>query len=289
MARAARVLPLLLVAGAAACVPVPPPAMSGRSAPLPAAGDALVRPEGYRLVWSDEFDTGDRPDPARWHYETLRNRKGWFNDEQQYYSRDRRENARIEAGRLIIDARHETLGAEGRADWSGQAFTSARLTTRGKAAWRHAFIEVRAKLPCVRGAWPAIWLLPEHQDMRWQGGEIDIAETVGYEPRTVHHAVQTADRNFARGNHARAVSTTDYCGTFHDYQMLWTPDRILIGIDGKVAFATSDVAPFDRRMALILNVAVGGPWAGAQGIDTAGFPARMEVERIGVWQRNPGK
>jgi len=254
-------------------------------ASLPAPGDPLALPDGYARVWSDDFDGSAEPSPHRWHYETSRNAKRWFNGEQQYYARDRRENARIEHGRLVIEARVERLPADRYPDWSGQEYTSARLTTRGSASWRYGYFVVRAKLPCVRGAWPAIWLLPEHQDMRWQGGEIDLAETVGYEPHTVHHSIQTADRNFTRKNQIENGSSVDYCGSFHDYQLLWTADRIVMGVDGRVGFATDKVADFDRKMALILNVAVGGEWAGAQGIDAAGFPARMDVESIEVWQR----
>lgn len=254
------------------------------SVPLPLVGDPFVRPDGYTIVWSDEFDSGELPDIGRWHNETSRNRRGWYNGELQYYAHQRRENARIENQRLVIEARQEDLSAKGWDDWSGQKFSSARLTTRGRASWRHGFFEIRARLPCVVGAWPAIWLLPEHQDMQWQGGEIDIAEAVGYEPGKVHHAVQTAKRNFLDGNHDRGESHLNYCGGFHDYQLLWTEDRIVVGVDGKAGFATRPRG-FDRKMILILNVAVGGAWAGAQGVDAEAFPARMEVASVRVWQK----
>ncbi|MEJ2407968.1 MAG: glycoside hydrolase family 16 protein [Novosphingobium sp.] len=253
-------------------------------APLPVPGDALVRPDGYQVVWGDGFDTDGAPDSNRWHFETSRNRQGWYNGELQYYASERRNNARIENGRLIIEARPEDLSGLGLNDWSGQQFSSARLTTRNHASWRHGFFQIRARLPCIVGSWPAIWLLPEHQDMAWQGGEIDIAEAVGYEPGTIHHAIQTANRNFIKGNHERGESHINYCGGFHDYQLLWTEDRIVIGIDGKVGFAARPEG-FDRKMILILNVAVGGAWAGAKGIDTEAFPARMEVASVTVWQK----
>lgn len=270
----------LLAAGCSADV-APPAALS--TMPLPSTDKVLAVPDGYALVWNDDFADGPMPDRSRWRYETQRNRKGWYNEELQYYARGRPRNSRIEHGRLVIEAHREDLSGEGLGDWSGQRFTSARLTTRGKGAWLHGFFEVRAKVPCVRGAWPAIWLLPQHQDMRWQGGEIDIVEAVGYEPTTIHHAIQTTARNFTRGNQAEGLSTLDYCAGFHDYQLLWTKDRILMGVDGKVGFATVPYG-FDRPMALILNVAVGGKWAGAQGIDEAALPARMEIEHVRVWQ-----
>jgi len=271
----------------ASCSVVPshdPSLMAGKTMRM--AEDAvrpLAPPPEWDLVWSDEFEVEGAPDAGKWRYQTSRNRKGWYNGELQYYSANRPENARIENGRLVIAARHEPLSQGRPEDWGGQRYTSARLISRDGAAWRHGFFEVRAKLPCIRGAWPAIWLLPRHQDMRWQGGEIDLAEAVGYEPDTVHHAVQTSLFNHERGNQFEGISRIDYCGQFHNYQAYWTEDRLDLGIDGKVALSVRPNA-FDRPMALILNVAVGGEWAGAQGIDDAAFPAVMEIEYVRVYQ-----
>ena len=109
---------------------------------------------GWTLVWSDEFSTAGLPDATRWDYDTDRNRTGWFNGELQYYARERLENAKVEGGSLVITARRENLTSA--SDYGGQNYTSARLVTRGKAAWKYGFFEVRAKLPCGGGAWPAI-------------------------------------------------------------------------------------------------------------------------------------
>lgn len=281
--RAARVLPTAVGCLLAGCAVVPPQ-RGGMIADLPAPGSPLSLPAGYAQVWADDFTAGDVPSAKRWHYDTERNRHGWYNGEQQYYARERRENTRLSGGRLIIEARNDGNAVAGFKDYGGQSYTSARLTTRGLASWRHGFFEIRAKLPCARGAWPAIWLMPEHQDVRWQGGEIDIAEAVGYETRSVHHSVQTARRNHLRGNQAQGISRLDYCNAFHDYQLLWTEDQVIIGVDGKVAFSTRPEG-FDRPMALILNVAVGGEWGGARGIDSAAFPARMEVEHVRIYRK----
>lgn len=257
--------------------------------PFGAASQEMVleRPSGYALVFADEFERDGEPAP-HWHFETQRNRDGWYNRELQYYSAARRGNAMVRDGRLLIEARREDLSLDPPGDWGGQAYSSARLTTLRAQTWRYGYFEVRARLPCQRGAWPAIWLLPRAHDRRWKGGEIDIAEVVGQDPGLVHHAVHTEDRNFRRGNHQTAASAVNACGGFHDYQLLWTPDRIVVAVDGRIGL-TAPSEGIDKRMGLILNVAIGGDWAGRDGIDDDALPARMEIEHVRVWQAKEGR
>jgi beta-glucanase (GH16 family) len=249
--------------------------------------------EGYRLVWNDEFNVDGLPDPARWAYDTSRNREGWYNRELQYYSAARPENARVEAGRLIIEARLETPDPVTVTDSGGQDFTSARLISRGLAEWTYGFFEVRAKVPCGRGTWPAAWLLPV-ADVIWPaGGEIDILEHVGHDPGVVHGTVHTTRYNHTRGSQRGGRKrVADACGAFHRYQVLWTPDSINFGVDdvGYYAFRNDgrgDPAtwPFDQPFYAILNLAVGGDWGGAEGVDRRAFPQTLEVDYVRVFQK----
>jgi beta-glucanase (GH16 family) len=258
------------------------------------AAEPLSMPAGYRLVWSDEFSRPGLPDPRRWDYDTEFNRRGWHNEERQYYSARRLRNARVRRGRLIVEARAERLDPRRFPDWGGQAYSSARLVTRGRASWTYGFFEVRAKLACGRGVWPAIWMLGASPGLRWpEGGEIDIMEHVGHEPGIVHQTVHTGALNHASGTHRSAQARVpDPCGAFHAYQLDWTRERIRMGIDGRTVFTfprSDDPArwPFDGPQYLILNVAIGGTWGGAQGIDEAALPARMEVDYVRVWQAQP--
>lgn len=247
---------------------------------------------GYRLVWNDEFNVDGAPDPARWAYDVERNREGWYNNELQYYAADRPENARVEGGRLIIEARLENLDAATTPDWGGQAFTSARLVTRGRASWTYGFFEVRARVPCGRGAWPAAWLLPVADAVWPAGGEIDIMEHVGHDPGVVHGTVHTSRYNHTRGTERGGRKrVADACGAFHRYQVLWTPEGINFGVDdvGYYAFRNDgrgDPAtwPFDKPFYAILNLAVGGDWGGAEGVDRRAFPQALEVDYIRVFQ-----
>lgn len=261
-------------------------------APAPAAAPAkLAPPPGYSLVWSDEFSSPGLPDEAKWNYDTDFNKRGWHNQEKQYYSARRRENSRVEGGRLIVEARADGKKIKRLSDYGGQKYSSARLVTRGKARWTYGFFETRAKLPCGRGTWPAIWTLAERSPMKWpDDGEIDIMEHVGHEPGVVHQSVHTAAFNHVKGTHKTATRPVpDACGAFHNYQLHWTPDRIVMGIDG-VTLMTFERGkdraewPFDGPQYLILNVAVGGMWGGAKGIDERALPQRMEVDYVRVWQ-----
>jgi beta-glucanase (GH16 family) len=251
--------------------------------------EMLAPPPGYGLVWSDEFEEAGLPDSSRWSFDTEFNATGWHNEEKQYYSAGRSENARVEGGRLIIEARAETLDRQSFPDTAGQKFTSARLTTLGKGEWTHGFVEIRAKLPCGRGTWPALWLLPVARGENWENGEIDIMEHVGFQPGMVHHSVHTSAANFRLGNHPSAISKVpDACRAFHDYQLLWSADELVFGVDGQAAFAYRRLPgrewPFDQPFYLLLNLAVGGVWGGAKGIDHKAFPARLEIEHVRVYE-----
>lgn len=264
-----------------------------------AAAEPTIEPEhapaGYTKVFGDEFD-GPAIDLSKWAYDTHRNAAGWYNQEKQYYAAGRPENARIENGRLIIEARSETLDKARFSDWGGQRYSSTRLFTNGKASWTYGFYEVRARIPCGRGTWPAIWMLPEDPKVKWpDGGEIDIMEHVGFDPGTVHQTLITRAFNYDSGvQQTKAIKLPDACTAFHRYQLLWTEKFIVTGIDDEPRFMLKNVKsgrdrwPFDKPMHLLLNIAVGGTWGGQKGIDPAAFPARMEVDYVRVYQQAPG-
>lgn len=235
----------------------------------------------WRLAWTDEFDRDGRPDPARCTYEmgAVRNR------EAQWYTRDRPENARVEGGRLVIEARREAMGGK---DW-----TSASLITRGRMHARFARFEIRARLPEGRGVWPALWTMGVHEPpLRWpRCGEIDIMEMVGFEPDVIHMTVHTEKYNHARKNQKGASCRLPGASReFHVYAVDVLPDAIRFHVDGverfayvKEAGAAVDAWPFDAPQYLLINLAIGGTWGGARGIDEAMSRARMEVDYARVY------
>jgi licheninase len=249
----------------------------------------IRRPPAAQLVWSEEFDESVL-DQRRWSFETSHNKTGWFNGERQYYSANRPENLRIAGGNLIIEARAEKLDPKAYADWGGQSYTSARIIS--SQAWRYGFFEVRAKLPCARGTWPAIWMLPRNMQHWPDDGEIDIMEQVGAEPNLIYATLHTGRYNHTKGTQrgARRLVPTS-CDSFHRYQLDWQAGSITIGVDDEAILRVDRKRgdgkpewPFDRPFQMIVNLAIGGPWAGAKGIDDAAMPQRIEVDYVRVWQ-----
>ena len=258
------------------------------AADAPPSPETLKPPPGWQMVWSDEFDVDGLPDPKKWANDTVFNKQGWFNHERQYYSGPRAENAVVRGGRLIITARKETPSAQ--PDWGGQKYTSARLLTRGLGEWTTGFFEIRAKLPCGLGTWPAIWMLGTHGD--WPAnGELDIMEHIGRNPGRVMSTIHTPAGSGAHGVGA-VVTVPDACGAFHRYQMLWTERDITFGVDGvnDLTYPRLDVGaagaprawPFDGPQFLLLNLAIGGDLGGP--VDDSIFPVTMEVDYVRVWQ-----
>ena len=250
---------------------------------------AVKRPPHARLVWRDEFN-GTALDQRKWQYDTARNKQGWYNKERQYYSAARPENLRVSNGHLTIEARHETLDPAKFPDWGGQDYTSARIFSKG--GWTYGFYEVRAKLPCGRGTWPAIWMLPVEMNKWPDDGEIDIMEQVGAEPNLIYSTLHTKLFNHVlktQRSAQRLVPTS--CSAFHVYQLDWRRDSITIGADGRAILRVLNnqpggkgAWPFDAPFKMILNLAIGGDWAAAKGIDDAAMPQRMEVDYVRVWQ-----
>lgn len=217
---------------------------------------------GWKLIWADEFDQAGAPDPAKWDYERGRVR----NREAQFYTVDRRENARVENGQLIISARREP--------WSGAEFTSASVVSRGKFSFRYGKLEIRTKIPTGRGTWPALWMLGDSKKgVGWpRCGEIDLMENVGYEPDKVHFTVHTGAFNHVKKTGVgRAITVPRAHEKFHTYGLLWTAERLEFFMDGKKVheFVNDgqgvDHWPFDAPCHLLMNLAIGRRMGRAQG------------------------
>lgn len=253
--------------------------------------------QGYQLVWEENFD-GNSLDPSVWNIE--QNIGVWnteSNQELQHYKADNVTVGDDGDGNncLILTAKREA--------YNGYQFTSGRINTSGKFAFRYGKIEARIKLPdMANGLWPAFWLLGNTTKVWPACGEIDIMEA-GHADGIADNKQNTlfggalhwehADNYAAYGTTADAPSllNTDY----HTFTMEWSATNISMYLDGSSTPYYSmnvngdDAEEFrDYSMYIILNLAVGGMFPGIydQAGVTAPMPAEMLVDYIKVYQKD---
>ena len=250
--------------------------------------------EGWELVWNDEFD-GDAIDDQKWN--KLLWRPGWVNNELQAYT-DRDTNLFVQDDNLVIRALIEP-GFFG-TDYTGTSYTadytSGRLNTAGKGEWTYGRFDTRAKLPKGIGSWPAIWMLGSNiSTVGWPHcGEIDIMEHVGFDEGNIHASIHTTDYNHVNGTQKSGqVIIPTATDSFHVYSLEWDSTYIRYLVDDEPYFfiyndsnGDEDKWPFNKPQYIILNLAVGGDWGGAQGIDPTVFPMEMKVDYVRVFEKS---
>ncbi len=244
------------------------------------------------LVWSDEFDA-ETLNPETWFFESGDGSQygipGWGNNELQWYQPD---NASIVDGVLVLEARRESS--------NGKNYTSARLNTRDRFAFRYGRIEARIRLPAGQGIWPAFWMLPQDNVYgTWAAsGEIDIMEAVNLNGAggntvhgTIHYGAQWPNNVFTGDGFD---PSTDVDAEFHTYALEWDETEIRWYVDDTLyamqnSWYTDGAAfpaPFNERFHILLNVAVGGNWPGSPDGNTT-FPVQMEVDYVRVYSGTP--
>lgn len=252
----------------------------------------IPAPEGWKLVWNDGFN-GPSIDSGKWEFEV--NGKGGGNNELQYYT-DRKENAFIENGALVIQAlKEQYTGADGT-----RSYTSARIKTKNKGDWKYGRFDIRARLPFGQGIWPAIWMMPTDAAYgSWPvSGEIDIMEELGQEPNKVYQTLHFGGASSAHSQTGGSyvLQSGDFSEDFHLFTLEWDSTAIRWFVDDTMVLikkvdswyttAAPRPAPFDQRFYMIFNLAVGGNWPKSPDATTT-FPQRLTVDYVRVFRKAP--
>ncbi len=259
-------------------------ATAGSATATKAGPGSVAAHPGWTLTFHDEFDgrAGSLPSGKRWVFQT--GAGGWGHGELQRYT-DRPSNASLDGkGRLVITARKESL--------KGAQYTSARLTTEGRFSQRYGWFEARLKVPQGVGIWPAFWTNGECPQGWPYCGEIDVMESVGATPTTVHGRVHGPGPHKGRGIGGDWKLDTRIDEDFHVYAIDWQPTYVAFYFDGhEYARVRSDQLPEGDVWAvkhpanLLLNIAVGGAWPGPPDATTH-FPQRLVVDWVRVYARD---
>jgi len=248
-------------------------------------GGSGSAPEGYRLVFSDEFNDY-KLDSSKWNSK-YRWGPGWIiNGEKQYYV-DRINNPDFGHSPFEFDGNHITISAvktpehlRSSANW--QPYLSGALTTYNKFKMRYGYVEMRAQLPKGKGLWSAFWLL--HQNDNEKRPEIDVVEYIGHKQNTVYNTYHHYDNWNLRSTPTFEASGPDYSQGFHTYAVKWEPGKITWYVDGEERNSHSNGNVSWEDMYLLVNLAVGGWWPGDPNGSTQ-FPARFKIDYIRAYQK----
>ena len=248
--------------------------------------------EGYALTFEEEFGAG-RLDRNTWNVEL--HAPGWVNEELQQYV-DSEEVLSLQNGLLQIRP-VRSVSPDG-----SVSYRSGRISTQGKREFRYGLFEARLKVPAGKGFLPAFWLMTA-DEKRWGQwpvcGEIDICEVLGHEPRTCYGTLHYGlPHEQVQGTFS--LPEGSFAESFHTFSLEWLPDGIRWYVDGKRFHEASRwfsagadgvrrpfPAPFDHKMYLILNLAVGGTWPGPPDGTTDFDRAAFAVDCVRVYQKTP--
>jgi beta-glucanase (GH16 family) len=236
------------------------------------------------LTWSDQFDgpAGTPPDPAFW--SALVNGGGGGNQELEYYLPSA--SALDGNGNLVITAARNSGTYP---TWYGPSrFTSGKIWTQGRLAFRYGHLEIRAAFPCAgqSGAWPAIWLMgTNYNNVGWPAcGEIDVFESYGKDLSSTQISAAVHISGGSKSQLTNLPPAHD-AAQFHVYTLDWNPTSIEIGVDGKTYLTVKkgdlDNWPFTQPFFLILNLAIGGALGGnVSGDASLPYTAKFDYVRL---------
>ena len=241
-------------------------------------------PEGYKLVWHDEFNSGSELNASDWTHEVQNS--GWVNHELQNYV-----NHKTPEGALVTEVRNGKLRITALKE-NGKVY-SGRVYAKVREGWTYGYIEASIKLPKGKGTWPAFWMMPVNFRSWPADGEIDIMEEVGYHPNYVSSSLHANAHVHTQGTQVTHEMLCEGAeDDFHTYAILWTADNITTYVDGQVQLSYDNTGkgrddwPYDDPFYVIFNLAWGGDWGGSQGVDESALPTTMEVDYVRVFQKN---
>ena len=244
--------------------------------------------EGYNILWADEFN-GSALDESIWLREVRP--AGWTNNELQRYT-DSENNGFVRDGKFVIKGIENEDGS----------YSSCKLRNTSAASFKYGRIEASAKVPTGRGLWPAIWMMPEDENVYGQWpkcGEIDIMEVLGHETEKAYGTLHWGEPHAEKQG---TVTLTDgtFASEFHEYAVEWEPGKIEWFIDGKSYLVANDwftavdggeekpyPAPFNQNFCVQINLAIGGDWPGNPDPGAEYMKdAEFEIDYVRVYQKD---
>lgn len=235
----------------------------------------------WKLIWQDDFDQAGL-DTTKWS-KTPRGAVDW--------------NRHMTSDPACFDLKEGNLYLKGIVNNDPAADTAPRLTggiySKGKFSFQYGKVEIRAKLECAQGAWPAMWMLAENKiyGNYPRNGEIDIMEHLNYDDiiyQTTHSYYTLVLKKDKTPPHYGTVKID--ISKFNIFGLEWYPDKLVFTLNGKATFTYPKVEsadpsqwPYDQPFYLIIDQQLGGKWVGE--VNMEDLPVNMIIDWVKVYQQ----
>lgn len=249
-------VPLLILAFVSipGAIGAPPPSLNG---------------EGYRLVWSDEFD-GTSLDMSRWVYRT----------DERMWSRQKPENVAVRDGKLILTVKKESSGK--------MEYTGAGIISRKR--FLYGYYEARFKVPSGTGWHTSFWMMRHGGN----GGtdpaktlqELDVCENDSVNPRVYGVNVHRWNPKPHRSLGHRIIPSPDLSKDFHIFGCEFTPELMTYFLDGKPV-QTVPATEFPHGEQNIWFTVIASWLSGTKAVDDTHLPAAAECDYVRFYEKIP--
>jgi len=268
---------------------------------LVAFSGTAVQAGGWKVVFEDRF-AGTELDHRKWatRYIYEGETKDFLNDEIQRYRE--KDNHRVADGLLSLIARKVPT------EFRPNAYESGMI--RSRQTFYYGYFEAKVRLTTAKGTWPAFWLNPDYNrdgELRWPP-EIDAFEYVingtNETPDMIHSGVVIDKAGTQGGKWTYRDPAFDEQWTYYRAPgplnqdwivvgLLWKPDSVTQYVNGKKLYTRtyrwvysdgSEAGPAH----ILLNLAVGGHWAGLNGVEASKFPQQFQVQYVRACQFTMG-
>lgn len=168
-------------------------------------------------------------------------------------------------------------------------YITGGVYTKDKKTITYGKVEVKARLQGAKGAWPAIWMLPN--EGKWpDGGEIDIMERLNHDSiayQTVH-SYYTFVLKHKDNPKQGGIGKIDPDG-YNVYAVEILPDSLVFSINGNHTFTYPKIEtdkkgqyPFGTPYYLLIDMQIEGTWVGKA--DPKEYPVKMEVDWVKMYK-----
>lgn len=200
-------------------------------------------PEGYSLVWGDEFD-GTKLDATKW---SASGPDIYPSTNEYIYYQNSSDNVFVKNGMLQMKLEHRD-----ESNYSYKYNAPAGLTTSDTMNFKYGYLEIRARLPYKNGIDNSFWFKSDGELSERQSdtlAEIDLFETFGLTDTAMSNihkwyknGGETLHSQYNTSHTPQTIKFTseNLSDELHIYGMEWTDKEIIMYID-RVECARYDI------------------------------------------------